>query len=121
MTKTTLVIGIAVAAVAIAALCLFFLGGAGGASGEGSEKLTAPGDTVRYIVKIDGEITYDEKSPMHDGMFQIITYVPSWSGHAFTGWNDKEDGTGKSYRSGETVMLLDMHNKGIVLYAQWSK
>lgn len=47
------------------------------------------------------------------------TYIVSPSaGKAFRSWNTKPDGTGKTYKPGDTIVL---EQKTTTLYAQWSK
>ncbi|MGN0451622.1 MAG: InlB B-repeat-containing protein [Acutalibacteraceae bacterium] len=44
------------------------------------------------------------------------------SGHSFTGWNTKADGTGTAYTDKQTVKNLTSVNGGVVtLYAQWKR
>lgn len=49
----------------------------------------------------------------------IIIAIPSLikTGYSFKSWNDKPDGTGKSYASGETIK---MYADSLILYAQWN-
>ena len=50
----------------------------------------------------------------------LNTYVKE--GYAFKGWTTLEDGTGKYYQDGESVMNLSQNdNEVIQLYAKWEK
>lgn len=40
------------------------------------------------------------------------------NGYSFTGWNTKEDGSGKTYKTGDKIV---MDTVNIYLYAQWTK
>ena len=43
-------------------------------------------------------------------------------GWTFTGWNDKSNGTGKTYKDKQSVLNLMTSDKGsITLYAQWTQ
>ena len=46
----------------------------------------------------------------------------SRDGYSFSGWNDKADGSGKSYTDGQSVInLTATNNATITLYAQWQQ
>ena len=50
----------------------------------------------------------------------ISTDKPTRSGYSFAGWNDKEDGSGTSYK-GDDEITFSENDKMLTLYAQWSK
>ena len=43
------------------------------------------------------------------------------AGYKFVGWNTKKNGSGKSYKNGQTVKNIAKAGKTIKLYAQWKK
>ncbi len=45
--------------------------------------------------------------------------TPTCTGYVFTGWNTKMDGSGASYKSGETTEFT-MGSEDMILYAQWA-
>ena len=60
------------------------------------------------------DITY---MPFYSEQVRLPSNVPQMSGWYFMGWNDKEDGTGKSYLPGQTITAKD----DVTLWAKWQK
>ena len=60
------------------------------------------------------DITY---MPFYSEHVRLPSNVPQMSGWYFMGWNDKEDGTGKSYLPGQTITAKD----DVTLWAKWQK
>ena len=75
--------------------------------------------TVVYDANGGSGTQTDPKNPYPTGSlvtilgFGSITYYP----YAFTGWNTKADGSGISYRAGETFII----RSNTTLYAQWDE
>ena len=76
-----------------------------------------------YTVTFDGNggsgtmanqsFDYDEKKALTANSF-------TWTGHDFTGWNTKADGSGTSYTDEQEVKnLTDTDGGTVTLYAQW--
>lgn len=60
------------------------------------------------------DITY---MPFYSEHVRLPSNVPLMSGWHFMGWNDKQDGTGKTYLPGQTIVTKD----DVTLWAQWQK
>ncbi|MBO4824535.1 MAG: InlB B-repeat-containing protein [Lachnospiraceae bacterium] len=99
--------------------------------GEAHEyTLYAKYDPIQYIVQFDGN---GATSGSENGY--VLTYDTDWTiplnresfkfartDYMFTGWNTKADGTGKSYKDGDTVKNLTAEAGDTVwLYAQWGE
>ncbi|MBO4617603.1 MAG: InlB B-repeat-containing protein [Lachnospiraceae bacterium] len=92
--------------------------------------LYAQYDPIQYIVQFDGN---GATSGSENGY--VLTYDTDWTiplnserfkfartDYMFTGWNTKADGTGKSYKDGDTVKNLTAEADDTVwLYAQWGE
>ena len=81
--------------------------------------LSNGGDDSSLPSDITGDLSVDK-----DGNNQVKVTVssdkPARSGYSFTGWNDKEDGSGTSYK-GDDEITFSENDKMLTLYAQWSK
>lgn len=62
----------------------------------------------------DQSMNYDTAANLNANRFSLV-------GHSWTGWNTKPDGTGTSYRDGQSVTnLTAVDGSTVTLYAQWS-
>lgn len=82
---------------------------------------TDPGYTKKYNISYLGNggtgSTLDDNAYDLNASATIKANSFSREGHAFTGWNTKDDGTGKSYKAGDEITITD----DLILYAQWMK
>ena len=63
----------------------------------------------------DQRVSYDQSVPL-----SANTFVRS--GYTYTGWNVKEDGSGKAYVNLDNVKnLVSENGTKVTLYAQWLK
>lgn len=70
------------------------------------------------ISSSDGSSTFIE-SVMYGSNYTIKSgNIFARTGYTFTGWNEKADGSGKSYNAGDTFNYTSL--EGMTLYAQWS-
>lgn len=76
-----------------------------------------------YTVTFDGNGgsgTMDDQSFDYDEEKALTANSFTWTGHDFTGWNTKADGSGTPYPDKETVKnLTDTDGGTVTLYAQW--
>ena len=76
----------------------------------------------QYTVKFDanggiGEM--EDKSYKYDQTNGLPANEFTYTGHSFSGWNTKADGTGDAYAAGATVKNLATGGE-VTLYAQWT-
>jgi len=74
--------------------------------------------------KASGTVTGNTVNSVHTyEEWKTLTPNNYWlDGWTFTGWNDKPNGTGKSYKDKQSVLNLMTSDKGsITLYAQWTQ
>lgn len=92
-------------------------------SGNGWATITYTNEyNVTYIG--NGGISSDGSSTFIEGAIYGSNYtiksgnIFARTGYTFTGWNEKADGSGKSYKAGDTFKYDSL--EGMTLYAQWS-
>ena len=78
-----------------------------------------------YTIKYDGNGSTGGSTSNSTHKFDtskaLTTNGYSKTGHTFANWNTKADGTGTSYKNGETVLnLTSTASEIITLYAQWT-
>ncbi len=98
-----------------------------GESYEAGSEYTVPETDTTLYATWGGKITYnigEASGNIVDDQFYlpgeeaVVTEVtPNLTGSSFSAWNDKEDGSGASYKSGSKIKV----NGNVTLYAQWKK
>ena len=81
---------------------------------------TTPGYTTKYKITYNangGTGTTPQSEFLYNGSATIESCGFTKTGHNFSGWNTKADGTGTSYAPGATYST----NANLTLYAQWSQ
>jgi len=77
-----------------------------------------------YTVIFDangGNGVMDSQNHTYDMSLALPEVKFNKDGHTFTGWNTKEDGTGKNYANMQNVTnLTEINGEIVTLYAQWS-
>ena len=78
---------------------------------------------TKYTVTFNGNGgsgTMDDQSFEYDEEKALTANSFTWTGHDFTGWNTKADGSGTPYPDKEPVKnLTDTDGGSVTLYAQW--
>ena len=79
---------------------------------------TANYKTLTYDANTADSVTVPDRMAYPLGSeVSVANQTPSRAGYTFTGWNTQADGTGTSYKAGETLKL----DVDTTLYAQWKK
>ena len=75
--------------------------------------------TVSYVT--NSNTTISNNTVRYTENFMVTSTIPEKKGYTFLGWNTKEDGTGTTYKAGETLNAsrLGMDSK-ITLYAMYT-
>lgn len=91
---------------------------------NGSTVLHAVWKANAYVVRYDangGEGKMDDMEMSYDEAKNLDKVLYEKTGHDFTGWNTKSDGSGQSFADGEEVRNLSAGDGDVVtLYAQWA-
>ena len=93
------------------------------ASADYTLRINKISNTVYYHKNTDDEVTNCPSSDFTNGnSISVLGSVPVRVGYTFVAWNTKADGTGDSYKIGDTISWTDETGNGgirIDLYAQW--
>ena len=91
----------------------------------GNKTVYAHWTPITYTISYDGngntEGKTDSSTHTYDVVGKLTANGYARAGYTFTGWNTKEDGSGKAYADKDSIKnLTTVAGKTITLYAQWS-